>query len=279
VVLVMAAVLAARGAAADGVEVSLVGGKVFPFYEQSFEYDPGRLDSPIPGATIEQRGVFRLDASGALALGGGLSYFPTPHFGVELRLDTADVSVPITGAVYRVRADLPAPLPDLSTDVDLGQGEVDLERLRPVSLGLRLRSSGRTRAGLSAGVSYLPGFRFVAVQGVGLGVPALRGGRFDVDLARVSLQAEARPEDEGEGRFGVQAGATLERAVSARVALVAEFRYFRFQRQTLRWGPPRTDTPLPALEQEIVRQVQSRLEPVTFNPTFFHAAGGLAVSF
>jgi hypothetical protein len=276
---VAVALAAGRAAAAGGFEVAVVGGKVFPFYEQSFEYDPGRLDSPIPGATIEQRGVFRLDASGALALGGGLSYFPTPHFGIELRLDTADVSVPITGAVYRVRADLPAPLPDLSTDVDLGQGEVDLERLRPVSLGLRLRSSGRTRVGVSAGVSYLPAFRFVAVQGVGLGVPALRGGRIDLDLARVSLRAEALPEEEGEGRLGVQAGATLERALSPRVGLVAEFRYFHYQRQTLRWGPPRTDVPLPALQQEIVRQVQSRLEPVSFNPTFFHAAAGMVLAF
>lgn len=260
-------------------ELAVAGGKVFPFYTQSFEYDPGTLTAPIPGTTIEQRGVFRLDARGALAVGGSLSFYPARHVGIELRVDTADVSVPITGAVYRVRADLPAPLPDLSTDLDLGRGEVDLERLRPLSLGLRLRSAGRTRVGVSAGVSYLPGFRFVAVQGVGLGLPTLRGGRLDVDLARVSLRAEALPEEEGEGRLGAHAGATLERAVSPRVRVVAEFRSFYFQRQTLRWGRAQSDAPLSVLEEEIVRQVEARLEPVKFNPTFFHATAGLVFAF
>lgn len=270
---------AASAAGAGEWELALAAGKVFPFYEQGFEYDPGTLTAPIPGTTIEQRGLFRLDARGALAVGGRLSFFPARHIGIELRLDTADVSVPITGAVYRVRVDLPAPLPDVSTDVDLGQGEVDLERLRPISLGVRLRSAGRTRAGISAGISYLPGFRFAAVQGVGLGLPTVRGGRLDVDLARVSLRAEALPEDEGEGRLGAHAGVALGQEVSPRVRVVAEFRYFYFQRQTLRWGRAQSDAPLSVLEEEIVRQVQARLEPVKFNPTFFHATAGLVFTF
>ena len=119
----------ARGAAAEGWELTVTAGKVFPLYNQTFEYDPGTLAPPIPGATLEQRGVFTLDARGALALNLALARDLAPHVAIEGRLDTADVTVDTIGARYRLRVNLPAPLPPLSTDVDLGTGNVDLEAL------------------------------------------------------------------------------------------------------------------------------------------------------
>jgi len=60
---------------------------------------------------------------------------------------------------------------------------------------------------------------------------------------------------------------------------VAEGRYFRFQKQTLQWGRAETAGVLPAIPEDLVRQIESRLEPVVFNPAFFHASLGVAVRF
>lgn len=268
-----------RGAAAEGWEIAVSGGKVFPFYNQMFEYDPGALAPPIPGVTLEQRGVFTLDARGGLALSLALARDLGRHAAVEARLDTADVSVNTIGARYRLRANLPAPLPPLSTDVDLGTGTVDLERLRPLSLNLKLHMGDRARLAVSAGASWLPGFRFVVNQAIGIGLPGLSGTRLSLDVAQVAVQAEALPSESGQGRLGGNAGIALELPVGARARFVVEGRYFRFQKQTLQWGRAQSTGVLPAVQENLVRQVLSRLEPVVFNPEFFHASLGLALRF
>lgn len=269
----------ARGSAADGWEVTVSGGKVFPFYDQTFEYDPGTLAPPIPGATLEQRGVFRLDARGGLALNFALARDLGRHVAVEARLDTADVSVSTIGARYRLRANLPAPLPPLSADVDLGTGEVDLERLRPLSLNLKLQGGDRTRLAASGGASWLPAFRFAVDQTIGVGLPGLDGGRPSLGVARAILRAEALPSERGQGRLGGNAGITIEHAAGAHAALVLDGRYFRFAKQTLHWGRVTASGPLPALQENLVRQIESRLDAVVFNPTFFHASLGVALRF
>ena len=263
---------------AEGWEISGSAGKVFPFYNQAFEYDPGALSPPIAGATLEQRGVFMLDARGGLALNLALARDLGRHVAVEARLDTADVSVNTTGARYRLRASLPAPLPPLSTDVDLGTGTVDLQRLRPVSLNLKVHGGRRTRVAASAGASYLPSFRFVVDQAIGVGLPIL-GTRLSFDVARVGLTAEALPSERGQGRWGVNGGIAVGLPVGPRLAVVAEGRYFRFQKQTLQWGRAQGTGVLPAIQENIVRQVEAKLEPVVFNPTFFHTSLGLSVRF
>lgn len=269
----------ARGAAAEGWEITASAGKVFPFYDQTFEYDLGALASPIPGATLEQRGVFMLDARGGLALDLALARDLGRHVALEARLDTADVRVNTIGARYHLRANLPAPLPPLSTDVDLGTGTVDLERLRPLSLDLKLHGGRRGRVAVSAGVSWLPGFRFVVNQTIGIGLPGLTGSRLALDVAQVGLTAEALPSERGQGRFGGNAALSIGAALGRRVTLVLEGRYFRFQKQTLHWGRAQASGVLPAVQESLVRQVESRLEPVVFNPTFFHASLGLALGF
>ena len=36
---------------------------------------------------------------------------------------------------------------------------------------------------------------------------------------------------------------------------------------------------LPAIPEDLVNQIESRLEPVVFNPAFFHTSLGLALRF
>jgi hypothetical protein len=266
-------------ASAERWEITASAGKVFSFYDQSFEYDPGALAPPIAGATLEQRGVFMLDARGGLALNVALARDLGRHVAVEARLDTADVSVTTIGARYRLRANLPAPLPPLSTDVDLGTGTIDLERLRPLSLNLTLREGERTRVSASAGVSWLPGFRFVVNQSIGLGLPGLVGSRLALDVAQVGLTAEALPSERGQGRLGANAGASIGVPLGRRLRLVLDGRYFLFQKQTLHWGRAQSSGVLPPVQESLVRQVEAKLQPVVFNPTFFHASLGLALRF
>jgi hypothetical protein len=267
----------ARGAAAEGWELAVSAGKVFPFYEQSFAYDPGALAPPIPGATLEQQGVFRLDARGALALNLALARDLGRHVAVEARLDTADVSVDTIGARYRLRVNLPAPLPPLSTDVDLGTGTVDLKRLRPISLNLKLQTGERVRVSVSGGASWLPELEIAVDQAIGANLSGL-GRNISLDVARVALRAQALPSEQGQGRWGGNVGLALG-VRAGRAAFVAEGRYFRFQKQTLQWGRAETSGALPAIPEDLVRQIESRLEPVVFNPEFFHASLGVAVRF
>ena len=267
----------ARGAAAEGWELTVTAGKVFPLYNQMFEYDPGTLAPPIPGATLEQQGVFTLDARGGLALNLALARDLAAHVAIEGRLDTADVTVDTIGARYRLRVNLPAPLPPLSTDVDLGTGNVDLKRLRPVSLNLKLHTGDRVRLAASGGASWLPKLEFVVNQTIGANLSGL-GRNISLDVARVALRAQALPSESGQGRWGGNAGLALEVRAGPAV-FVAEGRYFRFQKQTLQWGRAQTSGVLPAIPEDLVRQIESRLEPVVFNPAFFHASLGLALRF
>jgi len=265
----LVACLAASGACADW-EVAVLGGPTFPFYEQSFAFDPGPLGGPA-GAVIGQEGVYRLDGRGGLSLGAALAFHPHPALGLELRLDTADVDVRTGGVRYRVRVAVP-PFGSLITDVAFTEGEGDLERLRPVSLNFRLRSPGTLRVTASGGVSYLPAFRFAIRQPIEAG---LGGGAPLVEVAEILVPAEALPEQQGDGRWGLNGGIGLQHRFGARLQLQADGRYFRFQRQTLYQGTGA----LTPVQDELVRQIAARLDPARFNPTFFQATVGIALSF
>ena len=274
---VLFAIMLAPAAASAG-ELELIGyvGSVFPFYEQSFEFDPGTLPVP-PGVSVEQEDIFHLDGKGGLALGAGASFQFAPWLGIEGRVDTADVSVQITGARYLVTVDLPSPIPDLTNELVLGGGEADLHRLHPVSLNFRARTSGHVRLGASAGISYLPSFDFVTAQRASFKPVSplpLPGAE-----ATVTLEAKALPEDEGEGRLGWNGGIFAQVGIGERLAVVGEARYFHFRQQTLTWGVPEIEPSLPVLGEALVEAITGQLEPVDFNPTFFQLTAGLAVRF
>ena len=268
----LVACLVASSARADW-EVAVLGGPTFPFYEQSFAFDPGPLGGPA-GAVISQEGVYRLDGRGGISLGIALAFHPHSAVGLELRLDTADVDVRTGGVSYRVRVPVP-PFGTISTDVAFTEGEGDLERLRPVSLNLRVRSPGTIRVTASGGVSYLPEFRFAIRQPI---AAALGDGPL-VEVAEILVPAEALPEQQGDGRWGLNGGIGLQHRIGARLQLQADGRCFRFQRQTLYWGQPQGTGALTPVQDELVRQITARLDPVRFNPTFFQATVGVALSF
>lgn len=256
-------------------QAAVWAGPTFPFYEQSFEFDPGPLGG-TGAVVVSQDGLFRLDGRGGISLGAALAFHPVPAVGLEVRVDTADVDVTTGGARYRVRVPLPPPIGSLLTDVAFTDGEGDLERLTPVSLNLRLRSPGATRLTASGGVSYLPSFRFAIRQPIAAG---LGGGGPLVEIAEVIVPAEALPEQEGDGRWGVNGGVGIERRVGGRLVVHADGRYFRFQRQTLYWGEPQGTGALTPVQAELVREISGRLDPARFNPTFFQATLGVALSF
>lgn len=255
-------------------EIAIHGGPTFPFYQQSFAFDPGPIGGGA-GAIVSQEGLYELDGRGGISAGAALAFHPTDAVGLELRLDTADVDVRTGGSSYRVRVAVP-PFGTIDSTVAFTEGEGDLERLRPVSLNLRLRSPGTLRVTGSGGISYLPAFRFAIRQPVAAGLGA---GGPQVEVAEIIVPAEALPEEEGDGRWGVNGGIGLQYRVTPRVQLVADGRYFWFQRQTLQWGEPEGTGALTPVQDQLVTEITSRLDPVRFNPTFFQATAGVAFSF
>ena len=271
--LLFAVLLLAAPLHAGDVELTVLGGKAVPFYEQAITYDPGQLS--LPGTTVDQRSDFRLEAQGGLTLSAALAVTLKGPLALEARLDTADVSVPTEGARYRLRTDRP-PFPSAATDVDLGDGEVELQRLKPLSLNLRLMGTrGRFRGGISGGASYLPAFRFELEQRLSIDVPILG----PLDILRVRLPAEAAPGGEGESRLGANVGATGGWKVADRLTILGDVRWFYFRKQTLEWGTVTSNLPLPSTYAVLIGQIVDGLEPAKFNPAFFHLAIGASVRF
>src|SRR5688572_1745073 len=197
-------------------EIAIHGGPTFPFYQQSFAFDPGPIGGGA-GTIVSQEGLYELDGRGGISAGAALAFHPHDAVGLELRVDTADVDVRTGGSSYRVRVPVP-PFGTIDSTLSFTEGEGDLERLRPVSLNLRLRSPGTFRFTASGGVSYLPSFRFAIRQPLSAG---LGGSGPQLEIAEILVPAEALPEEEGDGRWGVNGGVGFQYQVAPRVHLVA----------------------------------------------------------
>jgi opacity protein-like surface antigen len=263
-------------AAAGEVEITARAGQTFPFYEQSFRFDPGPLLLPaLPGVTVTPVQDQRVDGRGGLALGGGLTWYAREHFGVEWRIDATDLRMRTQDAVVHLRVDLSPLLPVISTDLSI-PSTVQVDRPKPLSLNLRARTRGSFKAHVSAGLSYLPSLGFSIRSALETTGPTFFG--FPLQLARLAVRADAHPDGEGESRFGFNAGAGAQWPVAGRLSLEVDGRYFRFARQTLTWtGEP--GMALSPAEQELLLETLRGLGPVRFNPTFFQVTGGLSVRF
>jgi opacity protein-like surface antigen len=269
----LGACLLPLAASAGDIELAAYAGPAVPFYSQTFNYDPGTLVSPFRLITIQQQGVFQLEAKGGLAFGGGIAWYVLGPVGLEARIDTAGADVRTTGARYRVSVALPAPLPPLSTDLDLGTGTVNLDRLRPLSLNVKIRTPGSVRLTVSGGASYLPAFGFGVTETLGLGVTGL-GPQARIDVATLAFGAQSVDE----GHWGWNAGGGLQVKLARHVALLAEARYFQFGEETLGWS--RADPrPLSRFEEALLQEIERRLPPVVFAPKFFQVTAGIAVGF
>lgn len=262
---------------ASGLEFAGYVGPVLSPYEQSVVLNPAGLVLP-GGAVVPGGQALRLEASGGNSVAGALTLYLADALGLEIRLDMAKLNLDVTGATYRVVVDLPAPLPDATGDLELGSGPMDVERIRPLSLNLKLRTPGRVRLALSGGLSYLPELRVVSAQAVRLRSVAVPGVPAGAVLATVGLRADALPEQEDDnGRFGANGGVGLQVQLATNLLLVGEGRGFVFRRHRLQWE--RAGGALSPLEQALATELERRLDPVDFNPNFFQASVGLALSF
>jgi len=270
------ALLGPVGAAGGELELGVFAGPSIPTYEQTFSYDPGAFSfpTPLPGVSISQQGSFALTAKGGLAAGASLTFFAADVVGVEARVDSVGLRVDATGVRYNVTvSNSLLPIPPFTANLDLPPGVVDVDRLTPISLGLKLRTSGRVRLIFSAGGSYLPEVGATATQSLAIGLT-----RFipPIDVAQASIRATARP-GEGQGRWGVTGGVGFQVPLGTKASFQVEARGFRFQKQTLGWELVEPAA-IPAVD-ELLKDAVARLDPVEFNPTFYQATAGFAFRF
>jgi len=270
-------VLAAPALAGAGeLELTGYGGYTFPFYSQTFKYDPGPVTVPIPGVTVEQGGSFALEASGAPAFAGGVAYYLTGGFGLEVRYDRADLTVDTQASTYTVRVGLPAPLDPVVADLALGQGTVDLKAAAPFSLNLKLRTPGSVRLTVSGGASHLGDLEFETQHTIGLGVIAFDLVQHNVKVSTIGVRATGVA---GTGSsWGGNLGLGLQIPLGEHAALVLEGRAFYFPKRKVTWEPV-IDRPLTVLEQALLARVQERLPTVEFEPWWVQATAGLAIRF
>jgi hypothetical protein len=263
-------------AGAGELEVAAYGGYTFPFYSQTFTYDPGPVTVPIPGVDIEQSGNFQLDASGGRALGGAATFYPTDGLGFEVRLDSADASVATRSGTYSVRVGLPPPLEPVLADLTLEGGTADLKALRPWSLNLKLRAGDVVRFTVSGGLSRLGNFEFSIQQKVALGVSAVNVATGNLEIATLTLRGVSSVDTKS--AWGGNAGLGLQIGVGERGAILLEGRGFYFPKRTIEWEP-QIDTPLGTVEKLLLDRVRERLEPIELRPWWVQATVGVAIRF
>jgi hypothetical protein len=266
--------LAPAGAIAGELELGLFVGRAIPTYEQTFDYNPGAFlpPTPLPGLSLAQQGSFGLTARGGLAAGGSLAFFPADFMGIEARLDTVNIKVDATGVRYVATLSV-APLPPFTTSLDLPPGVVQVDRLTPLSLGLKLQTPRRARGFVSAGISYLPKTAATVTQSLAIG---LDGFSAPISVKQARIRAAALPGDR-QGRWGLTAGIGLQVPMGSRVWLEAEARAFRFRTQSVGWELVET-AGVPFVD-DLLENAVSRLDSVDFKPTFYQATAGLAFRF
>ncbi len=262
-------------AAAGGVEIAVHVGRTLPTFEQTLRYDPSSEIPSVPGVSVQAQGPLELNARGDLAFSGGVTWFLAGPLGLEARLDGLTAHLEATDTVYDVRFSQP-PLPSASAQLVLGGRNLEVERAQPVSLNLRLASSGPVRVSVSGGVTRLGS---LDVSGTLSGSLAASVGGVSLPFAgaSVNLRAIAPPDEEEQGQYGANAGLALQIGLSDTLALSIEGRGFIFKERTLTWSAE--GVPANALEAAIQDELLARLEPLRFTPTFFSVNAGLSLRF
>jgi hypothetical protein len=274
--IVALSVCALAGVSARAAELELSGslGYTLPFYEQTFPIDLRPPGSPVQGIELRPLEPLRLNAKGALAFAGAATVYFGP-IGIEGRYDSARVDPTADPPVYSVR--LSSPFPNVSTTLVPAPTDVRLTSLTPVSLNLKLRTTGPLGLSVSGGVSYLPEFQLVVRQPINLRVGGL--GLPGLDLGSVAAEAVSRPQDPvRDSRIGANAGVGLRLPLSDHAGLVVDGRAFYFPEHVLEWRVRQTGGPV-SLPPALLQSIAEQLEPVRFNPAYFHLQGGIALSF
>lgn len=261
--------------AAGGVEVSGFAGYTFPFYSQSFSYDPGPITVPIPGFSIQQRGALQLDASGGFAGGASLTLYPAEAIGVELRVDSASLKVKSLPATFDVNATLPSPLPPVQETLELDPGTAELSSGKPLSLNLKLRTTGDTRLFASGGLSRLGDMHFSLRQPLAIGVSVVNLITGNLEIPTIELKAA--PATTGSS-WGGNLGMGVQIPLGEHGGLVLEARGFYFPKQTIDWEPV-SATPLGPVASQLLNRVLDSLDPVEFKPWWVQATIGVSYRF
>jgi hypothetical protein len=248
----------AQPAAADW-DVSFFLGRAFPTFDEQLVV---RLPSvpPVPGLEILPSGTPELRADGGPVAGGALAW-EIGVFGLEGRLDVTDVGFEFTGARYDLRFNPPV-FGVTGGSVTLGDGRFDANRLKLLSLNVRLRTPGPVSLVASGGLTYLPDFDVTGSVPVGFeltGLPPQPQPELGLRLAP----------GESDHRVGVNGGLGLR--VGGRVAVFAEGRVFYFREYELRFAFDDA--------QPFVNSLLDNVEPVGFEPVIANAVAGLVLRF
>jgi hypothetical protein len=265
--------------ALDAAELELTGslGYSFPFYSQTFPYDSGPIDIPLPGLEINQGGELELKGSGGLVLGGAATVYASEGFGFEVRLDSADLAVDTLSNDYTIRADLPSPGDPVTAELELDRSKADLKALTPWSFNIKLRSGGQSlRLTASGGLSRLGNVEFAIEQMVSLGVVEVDVETGELDVATIRLRSASAVESESS--WGGNLGLGIQIGIGERGALVLEGRAFYFPKRTYEWERA-TGESLPPLQESLLERVLQRLDPVEFSPWWAQASVGFAIRF
>jgi hypothetical protein len=262
-------------ARAGGVEITGFAGYTFPFYSQTFAYDPGPIDIPIPGVSVDQSGGFKLKATGGVAYGGALAFYASSTFGVELRLDRAEMNVKTEASTFDVKLTLPAPLQPVSSTLTLDSGEATVSAPLPWSVNLKLRGAGRSHFFASGGLSHLGSLDLTLRQPIAIGVTAVNLDTSNLEIATVDVEAKATATA---GTWGGNLGLGVQIGLGERGGLVLEARGFYFPKRTVEWQGLDV-AGLPPLQQELLSRTLDALPPVEFEPWWVQATIGVSIRF
>lgn len=263
-------------ARAATLELAGYAGLTIPFYEQTFTVSLQPPTNLFPGVTIRQERPLGLNAKSGLIFAGGATVYLGGAFGIEARYDSARVDITSDPPLYSVT--LSRPFPNLQFALEPAPTVITISSLTPVSLNLKLRTSGALRFFVSGGVSYLPDFQLAVQQKLDLSLAgvSLPAG---VNLGSLTASAVTSPEDpQSNSHLGGNAGLGLQIQFGEHVALVGEARGFFFPKQVLTWKVSQQPG-LISLPAEVTAALEAQLQPIRFNPAYFHLVGGLAFTF
>jgi hypothetical protein len=273
--IVAAVLLLPSAARAGGVEITGFAGYTFPFYNQTFAYDPGPINVPIPGVSIEQSGSFQLKASGGPAFGGAIAFYPAQTFGFELRLDRAEVNVKTKASTFDVKVTLPSPLQPVSSTLTLEDGAATLSAPLPWSLNLKVRGGGATHVYASGGLSHLGSLELSLQQPIAIGVSSVDLGSNELKIPTVTVQATAK---DTASSWGGNLGLGVQIGLGERGGLVLEARGFYFPKRTIPWEAVEVSG-LSPLEQQLLTRTLDALPAVEFEPWWVQATIGISFRF
>jgi hypothetical protein len=263
---VLALLATAATTEASGFEVALFTGPTFATYKQTFSFASGSPQVQLARLTVKESPSLEAEGGG-LAYGFGATFFLSSTFGLEGRLDSVDIDLQSFGGNYTLELGPPGS-PVATLPVTLGDGQTDLQRVKPLSLNLRFQSHGRVGIGLSGGISYMSATAITAN-------PTLTVANLN---ASFPISLTATPVDPDQGHLGFNGGLTIQVRIAGGFSVLAEGRGFTFKRQELKWESKETGA-LSATEKALLSSIAAQLDIPEFTPGFWTVRGGLAFRF